>query len=674
MSSTNANNNNNNRLNSTPNMGFNNNIINEQNRYFSRSTATGSGANQAGHSSPDKMNSMSASNSSFNLSGSNNLDLACGNNANTSAYDDDDVFTNTSLNMNQSNNGTNNGNANNGSNSNNNNNNINPLLLANAGNLDPYMYQLYRNLIASNLNSSNLNDLLLNNTSNLSNLSLNSATDMLNTNNSNNFLNLTGSSNSTFNQLKGMNSFNQTNNSNISNNSGNLSNGSSNPLNLSQAQLAAAAAAAVLKQRQQNSMINNNGNAGNRQPNNMMGNQGNNLSGSNSNMNNNNSNNMASFLNSSNSLQQQQQQNYMNMNGDQNSNKRRINSIATAYNLGSSSNGNNSLLQISNNSSMFPSTSTHNVGPNASHLLQNSSLASSARLNTSTSTNATASVLGNNSSLSHALNSLQHQSSSQMLQNQANFNNLNSSPTPSSNHNLLSALSLSSSSGVSLTNALLSNGKPLRSERLPSQVVDEIIKQAKIRRRQGGKKEVCVFCRNNGEKEQIYTSHTLKDAQNSVACPILRLYQCPICHASGDQAHTIKYCPYAEKDSACIKLFKENGRMSAAAALLMNTFPGGNTPPGSPPGTPSPSQSHQLSFINQSISPNMSSSNNAFAQALNNLSNYKTNFNLANANMGSKSGDLSLNLNKSYGGASSSASSNNPASNNNNNGNNTQAY
>lgn len=104
--------------------------------------------------------------------------------------------------------------------------------------------------------------------------------------------------------------------------------------------------------------------------------------------------------------------------------------------------------------------------------------------------------------------------------------------------------------------------------------------------------EVCVFCRNNSEKEQFYTSHTLKDASNNVACPILRLYQCPICHASGDQAHTIKYCPYAEKDSAYIKLFKDSGKM--AAALFMNSLTGaagGSTSPpssNSPPGTPSP--------------------------------------------------------------------------------------
>ncbi|CAF1062913.1 unnamed protein product [Brachionus calyciflorus] len=590
----------NNRINSTP-------TIPEQNRFYPKS-------NNPGNVSPDKINSMSASNSSFNLDIGNNNP----NGSVNSGYEDDDVFTNTSLNFNQ--------NANNA--------NMNPLLM---GNQKFDMYQFYQNLLASNLNSSNINEFLLNQTqnlNNLSNLSLSSATDILNQNNSQNFLNLTGSNNSTFNQLK-MNSFNQssTNNSNnngANNNMNNLSN-LNNQLNLSPA-----LAAAVLKQRQQqqnNQMMNN---SNNRLSTSMMNNQSNNM----------NQNNMASFLNSS-----QNQSQFMNGGNDV---KRRINSIATAYNLGNNS----------NQSPLFQSASTHNVGPNASQLLQQSSLVSSARLNSSAANQSTASVLGNNSSLTHTLNSLQ---SGQMMPNQDNFGNLNSSPLPSSNHNLFSALSLSSSAGTSLTSTLLSSsGKPLRSERLPPQMVDEIIKQAKIRRKQGGKKEVCVFCRNNGEKEQFFASHTLKDAQNNVACPVLRLYQCPICHANGDQAHTIKYCPYAEKDSPKMKEF---GRF-AAAALLMNSFNGSNTPPsGSPPETPSPlnhtPQSHQLSFLSQSVSPNISSPNNPFAHALNQFNNFN-NFNMNNVSL--PKNDLNLSLNKSVnnhqGNSSLLAAANNPTKSN----------
>ena len=53
----------------------------------------------------------------------------------------------------------------------------------------------------------------------------------------------------------------------------------------------------------------------------------------------------------------------------------------------------------------------------------------------------------------------------------------------------------------------------------------------------------CVFCKNNGEDETFYLSHTLKDELGGVTCPILSVYRCPICGATGAVAHTIKYCP-----------------------------------------------------------------------------------------------------------------------------------
>ncbi|XP_020906212.1 nanos homolog 1-like [Exaiptasia diaphana] len=54
---------------------------------------------------------------------------------------------------------------------------------------------------------------------------------------------------------------------------------------------------------------------------------------------------------------------------------------------------------------------------------------------------------------------------------------------------------------------------------------------------------VCVFCRNNGETKKVYSSHVLKDADGNTTCPILRAYTCPLCKASGNESHTIKYCP-----------------------------------------------------------------------------------------------------------------------------------
>lgn len=69
-------------------------------------------------------------------------------------------------------------------------------------------------------------------------------------------------------------------------------------------------------------------------------------------------------------------------------------------------------------------------------------------------------------------------------------------------------------------------------------------------RRKKNKKPVateCVFCKNNGEEEAYYRQHSLKYDDGRVSCPVLRAYECPICHACGDDAHTIKYCPKRPK-------------------------------------------------------------------------------------------------------------------------------
>jgi protein nanos 1 len=57
----------------------------------------------------------------------------------------------------------------------------------------------------------------------------------------------------------------------------------------------------------------------------------------------------------------------------------------------------------------------------------------------------------------------------------------------------------------------------------------------------------CTFCKNNGESEAIYGTHSLKDSNGTVICPILRAYTCPICGENGDNAHTVKYCPTAAR-------------------------------------------------------------------------------------------------------------------------------
>lgn len=53
----------------------------------------------------------------------------------------------------------------------------------------------------------------------------------------------------------------------------------------------------------------------------------------------------------------------------------------------------------------------------------------------------------------------------------------------------------------------------------------------------------CSFCKNNGEDESIYRTHTVKDKVGNVTCPFLFVYTCPHCKATGAKAHTISRCP-----------------------------------------------------------------------------------------------------------------------------------
>ncbi|XP_027707142.1 nanos homolog 3 [Vombatus ursinus] len=61
------------------------------------------------------------------------------------------------------------------------------------------------------------------------------------------------------------------------------------------------------------------------------------------------------------------------------------------------------------------------------------------------------------------------------------------------------------------------------------------------------KDPLCTFCKHNGESRNIYLSHTLKDEEGRVVCPILRKYVCPQCRATQDNAHTKRFCPLTSK-------------------------------------------------------------------------------------------------------------------------------
>ncbi|CAG9572602.1 unnamed protein product [Danaus chrysippus] len=64
--------------------------------------------------------------------------------------------------------------------------------------------------------------------------------------------------------------------------------------------------------------------------------------------------------------------------------------------------------------------------------------------------------------------------------------------------------------------------------------------------------KMCTFCRKNGETPVVYMTHNVKEKisnRHIVTCPILRSHKCSTCGASGDDAHTITYCPVLRRSN-----------------------------------------------------------------------------------------------------------------------------
>ena len=100
--------------------------------------------------------------------------------------------------------------------------------------------------------------------------------------------------------------------------------------------------------------------------------------------------------------------------------------------------------------------------------------------------------------------------------------------------------------GVENREGLEGKCMPKRSDRVD---MSRFIAEAASLRALGHRLKSCTFCRTNGEAEVIFTSHSLKDADGKITCPILMQYSCPVCGASGEKTHTKKYCPMLQRQT-----------------------------------------------------------------------------------------------------------------------------
>ena len=78
----------------------------------------------------------------------------------------------------------------------------------------------------------------------------------------------------------------------------------------------------------------------------------------------------------------------------------------------------------------------------------------------------------------------------------------------------------------------------------------------------GGNVRICKVCKDTGKPEKMYTSHTTRDKDGTVLCPVLLATMCRYCHENG---HTVKYCPVLEAKQ------KQKEAKEAAAATATAT-------------------------------------------------------------------------------------------------------
>ncbi|RNA13394.1 nanos -like protein [Brachionus plicatilis] len=154
----------------------------------------------------------------------------------------------------------------------------------------------------------------------------------------------------------------------------------------------------------------------------------------------------------------------------------------------------------------------------------------------------------NNSSISLVLGLQQFVDSivtSEHLFNSSQIRKANNSCSVSPNSSVDSSLSSStvSNSFYSQENFITNNQCKMRpSELIKFDLAKYITKSARILQKNPSKQIMCTFCKTNGEPEHIYKSHSIKNIQGRVTCPLLKEYICPACGQSGENAHTITYC------------------------------------------------------------------------------------------------------------------------------------